>query len=91
MGGSEPGVRRNYRLEGVRQAFGYGDGIALNHEIDVDIFPTKEEIPHIAADGIDRRRGGSLACRLEYATTKRVELSEPRKCHRCLALYTPLP
>jgi hypothetical protein len=79
MGGSEPGVRRHHRLEDVRQTSGYSDGIALNHQIDINIALTKEEIPHIAANSIDRRRGGSPARRLESSSADSVQVSEVRK------------
>jgi hypothetical protein len=86
MSGPEPGMRRHHRLEGVRQTSGHSNGIALNYQIDINIAPAKEEIPHIAADRIDRRRGGSPARRLERRPAQRVKLSELRKLHRHPAL-----
>src|SRR5574337_1944758 len=71
MSGPEPGMRRHHRLEGVRQTSGHSNGIALNYQIDINIAPAKEKIPHIAADSIDRRRGGSPVRRLERRPTQR--------------------
>ncbi len=54
----------------------HGDGIPLDHEIDVDVPEAQEQVSNIAADGIDGGRCGSAARRLEGLSDFREQFSK---------------
>jgi hypothetical protein len=77
--GSEPGMWCHHGLEVLAQTSCDGDGIPLDHEVDVDGTEAQEQVPNISANGIDGVRCGSLVRRLKDPSRRWMKITKARE------------
>jgi hypothetical protein len=89
--GPEPGMWCHHSLEVLAQALCDGDGVPLDHEVDVEGTEAQEQVPNISADGIDGVRCGSLVRRLKDPSHRWMKVTKARELLHATPLTLPSP